>query len=70
MTRMIFINHVLSCWHDFSRVHKVERNFDRMISYRKWNVKCIKNKIDEKKMNIKQINKNKWRLNEENEDNK
>ena len=30
----------------------------------------MKNKIDEKKINIKQINKNKWRLNEKDENSK
>ena len=30
----------------------------------------MKNKIDEKKINIRQINKSKWRLNEEDEDSK
>ena len=67
---MTFINHVLSCRHDFSYVRKIERNSDRMISYWKWNVKYMKNKIDEKKMNMKRINKSKWRLNEEDEDSK
>ena len=59
MIRMIFINYAFFCWHGFSCVHKIERNFDRMISYWKWNVKCMKNKIDEKKMNMKQVNKSK-----------
>ena len=67
---MIFVNHAFFYWHDFSRIRKVERNSDRMISYRKWNVKCMKNKIDEKKMNMRRINKSKWRLNEENENSK
>ena len=33
-------------------------------------MKYIKNKINEKKMNIKRINNNKWRLNERNKNNK
>ena len=67
---MTFINNVFFCRHDFFCVRKAERNSDRMISYQKWNVKCMKNKIHEKKMNMKRINKSKWHLNKEDENNK
>ena len=67
---MTFVNHVFFCQHGFSCVRKIKRNFDRMISYRKWNVKCMKNKIDEKKMNMRRVNRSKWRLNEKNENSK
>ena len=67
---MTFVNHVFSYWHDFFYVRKVERNSDRMISYQKWNVRCMKNKINEKKMNMKRINKNKWCLDEKDENSK
>ena len=33
-------------------------------------MKCVKNKIDEKKMNMRRVNKSKWRLNEKGEDSK